>query len=875
MEITEIKSRLSILTVLGYYGLKPDKNNMLRCPFHEDKTPSFQIYPKTNTYCCFSSNCTAGTGDVIEFIALKEKISKHEAILKAESMFIGETREKNEIQTFTKSAVLTKAFSIFEKALKGSIAAKEYLEGRNLTEKTEVGYVSTSFLQYHKPLIESFEKHGIIYKNKFGAGYSVFAKNSLVFSLKSADNHIAGLYFRSIENNADGKHFYLKERAGLYPEYPKATTKILILTESVIDAASLENYQLPLTNYSILALYGTNGLTEEHETAIKTLTNLEEIILFFDGDEAGRKAVERYSKQFLSIKHITIIETPDNEDINSLSLKYDSDLFTSLFQNRKSFLETKKEEREKKKEENEEENKLSIISPELLIYDNCVLKISVLGGVKLNGLDRLRVTLKIEHKEENFLPIRHNVDLYHSINTEQFTAKIAENMEISPAASSQTLEKVTQALEKYRADKLVALQPKKKEKVKLSDKELSEAITYLKDKNLIENTKKDIAISGLVGEENNGFIALMTFTSRKREKPMHLMCLGASGSGKTYLQDKIAALIPEEDKLEITTLSENAFYYFGQHELSHKLLLIEDLDGAESSLYPLRELQSKKKLSKRVAVKDNQGNIKTIEVVVEGPVCISGCTTKEKIYEDNANRCILIYIDTSKKQDESVMDYQKLESAGLVNKKAENEKITLFQNCQRILKPIAVRNPYATLINLPESVFKPRRTINLLLSFIETITFYYQYQLETRQDKTTGEIYIESTVEHIEIAFEVLKEVLFRKSDELSFACRSFFERLKSHLKTEKKDVFYSKEIRNAFRIHPATLHRYLSELNSFGLLKKKGNKYLGFEYQVADQGEYNMLKNVIESDLEDILKKIRISVSHSISPATLRHLSN
>ena len=58
-------------------------------------------------------------------------------------------------------------------------------------------------------------------------------------------------------------------------------------------------------------------------------------------------------------------------------------------------------------------------------------------------------------------------------------------MEISPLASSQTLEKLTQALEKYRADKLIALQPKKKEKVKLTDKEYNEeALTYLKAKNL-------------------------------------------------------------------------------------------------------------------------------------------------------------------------------------------------------------------------------------------------------------------------------------------------------------------------------------------------------------------------------------------------------
>ena len=216
MEIPEIKSRLPILDVLNYYGLKADKTGMLRCPFHEDKTPSFQIYPKTNTYCCFSSNCKAGTGDVISFIALKEKCSKHEAILKAKDLVAPEG------EVLSKSAVLAKAFQVFVKALKGSEKAKNYAMSRSLSEELEMGYNSGSFLQYTKPLTESFEKYGIIYKNKFGVGYSVFAKNSLVFPLKDEQNHISGLYFRSIEENAESKHFYLKERAGLYPKYPES-----------------------------------------------------------------------------------------------------------------------------------------------------------------------------------------------------------------------------------------------------------------------------------------------------------------------------------------------------------------------------------------------------------------------------------------------------------------------------------------------------------------------------------------------------------------------------------------------------------------------------------------------------------------------------
>jgi hypothetical protein len=88
MEIKEIKTLLSIGLVLQHYGLYPDKHDPLLCPFHPDKTPSLQIYPKTNTWCCFSSNCTAGTGDLIQFIQLMEKCNKHEALMKAASLAV-------------------------------------------------------------------------------------------------------------------------------------------------------------------------------------------------------------------------------------------------------------------------------------------------------------------------------------------------------------------------------------------------------------------------------------------------------------------------------------------------------------------------------------------------------------------------------------------------------------------------------------------------------------------------------------------------------------------------------------------------------------------------------------------------------------------
>jgi DNA primase len=88
MDIKDIKNKLTIAEVIKHYGLKADKQARLKCPFHEDKTPSLQLYYKTQTAFCFSTNCTThGKAiDVIDFIMYYEKCTKHEAIKKAEQI---------------------------------------------------------------------------------------------------------------------------------------------------------------------------------------------------------------------------------------------------------------------------------------------------------------------------------------------------------------------------------------------------------------------------------------------------------------------------------------------------------------------------------------------------------------------------------------------------------------------------------------------------------------------------------------------------------------------------------------------------------------------------------------------------------------------
>ncbi|MBB6240531.1 putative transcriptional regulator [Pedobacter sp. AK013] len=503
--------------------------------------------------------------------------------------------------------------------------------------------------------------------------------------------------------------------------------------------------------------------------------------------------------------------------------------------------------------------KLITDNPELLIYIDGKIHITVLGGIKLTGLDRLKVTLKLSLTGKSNTAYRHNLDLYNGIQTEALIEKASEMLDISTSETSQIISRLTTELENYRAQRLEEMKPKQPEKRELSETERKQAINFLKSPNLLQRTKEAIKLSGLIGEETNSMIAYLTYTSRKRHVPLHLMCLGASGTGKTWLQEKVSELMPEEDKLEITTLSSNAFYYFGREELKHKLLLIEDLDGAESVLYPLRELQSKRKISKTVTLKDNKGNLKTVTLNVEGPVCVSGCTTREQLYEDNANRCILLYMDNSTEQDKNIMDYQRKLSAGQIDQAEEQQIRNQIKNVQRLLKPITVKNPYATYLQLPEAVFKPRRTMLLLLLFTETITYYHQYQRTLKTDTDTGEQYIESTIDDVENAFTLLENTILKKSDELNDACRSFFEKLKRYLKEQDTEAFYAKEVRSTFRLSPSSLKRYLFELERMGYIKiVRGNRYKGFEYKINSWNDLESLQKDSQNMVKTILENIK-----------------
>lgn len=532
--------------------------------------------------------------------------------------------------------------------------------------------------------------------------------------------------------------------------------------------------------------------------------------------------------------------------------------------------------------------KINTQNPETILYQTEELQFTILGGIKLDGLDRLRVTLKIEvvnRKLKHYLnnpdiadlALRQNLDLYNDTQVEKLIRKTAERLEVGSSAIAKAVADITNQLESYRLQEIEnqKLDTTITKKV-LTETEITEATTFLQQPNLLSVTNELIEKSGVVGEELNRLLMYLIFTSRKLKHPLHIVSLGSSGTGKTHLQEKVGELIPDEDKLEITSLSENAFYYFGQKELSNKLLLIEDLDGALNVLFPLRELQSKRKITKTITFKDTKGKTKTITLTVEGPICVGGCTTKERIYEDNANRSFLIYLDESEQQDQNIMLYQRLLVAGKVNAEEQEKIKQLLQNTQRLLKSIKIINPFAEHLQLPKEVFKPRRTNAHYLGFIEAITFYHQYQREEQCDTSTGEIYIETTIEDIEEANKLIKEILLRKSDELSGACRNYFEHVKTWMQEATKTTFTNYEARMALRENHSNQKRFMLQLVQGHFVKKieQTEKSKTHIYEIVSSEEYKQLQNRISSVLDEILNKLK-TVHQSKQVQTHNELSN
>jgi len=861
MEITEIKEQLTIAQVLDHYNLSTDKGNMLCCPFHNDKTPSLQIYPQTNTFCCFSSNCKAGTGDVIEFIKLMEKGTKREAILKAKSLLGHPETKATQPEELGRVAILARYLEGCRKGIAGSERARTYATERNLDWQTlKLGFTGEKVPEaWNKNYKESATSLGLVNKTKDGRYLNRF-KNCLVFVMQNIQGHPVGIYGRSVSEDpgtGTGKHYYLPgPHQGLYPEYPSTDTKKIILTEAVIDAATLCQYASITNGHTILACYGTNGFTPEHEQAIRELKQLEEVVLFFDGDEAGREGTKKIAAKLQALRKdivISEVTTPEGEDVNSLAQSHEKEIFTHLLGTRTIIFST-----EKKEATPSNSYKLEIF-PHRFLYRTATASYHIKGDLQ-NNFESLRVSLDIEHPT-NGRKSRSKVDLYEDKQVDKLSRDASDKLDLRSDLIQLDLEALTNLLEQHREKttgkegKATAATLQVPLHVETKCKE------FLTKPNLIKRLNDLVGQAGVVGEETNRIFLFGIASSYKMPETLHALIQGSSGSGKTHLLAKVSSFIPKEGKKSFTRVTEGSLYNYGMYDLSHQLICIEDLDGMkEEAQLAFRELQSKGVIISSTSSKDENGNVNAYERIVHGPIASMACTTKGEIYEDNMSRCFLIAVDESQEQTIKIIEYQNKKSAGQIDEKREQQITEFLQCCLRILKPYPVINPYANKVNLPKEAHKIRRLNALYQAFVKQITILHQFQ---RKQDAQGRLISEK--EDLQTAAEIMFESIVLKVDELDGSMRQFYERLKTYVKTKgnghhQSYEFNQREIRHALHISKSQLQRYLNDLLQLEYIRQAGghiNK--GFNYKVMYWDNVAVLRSKVKRHLQGQLDQLEL----------------
>jgi len=508
---------------------------------------------------------------------------------------------------------------------------------------------------------------------------------------------------------------------------------------------------------------------------------------------------------------------------------------------------------------------LQIHNPNFITFADKLFTIDVLGGVDLQQIEKMICTLRISHK--NYPPMRYTLDLYNDNQADKLIRTLCDKYSLTLLEVSKSIHLFISQLESYKLERLRYPQADKGKIFEMSADEQEIAKKYLSDKNLIINLQRDLEKIGILGENENALILFLSMASHKSENPFSILCLAKSGIGKSYLLNKLSDCLPKNAFSFHTQISENALYYFDSKQIDGKILFIEDLEWTNQMLTPLSTLQTQGKLIKTRATKNKDGMIHSTTFEVSGKLCLIACAYSEKNYEQLSLPFLCLHLNHSNLQDVNIMDYQKKCKAGLINQAEIAETQRKLQCVIASLKSANIVNPFATLINLPDDVPHPRKTLLLLLNFIETITFFNQYQRDTIVNEQTGEVLVKTNPQDIELAFSLLKNSLFRRADELSTTARGFYNWLKKYLTEAKTTQFTALDVRKAKRIHPRTLNRYLQELCLFQYIQiAGGNKYRnGYQYKITNLDYDKSLNISIENALKQTLEIIKSEHSKTV----------
>jgi hypothetical protein len=310
-------------------------------------------------------------------------------------------------------------------------------------------------------------------------------------------------------------------------------------------------------------------------------------------------------------------------------------------------------------------------------------------------------------------------------------------------------------LESERDKKLLTGNDMDKEK-ELTREEIKLGMEFLKSPDIFDIIVKDMEKIGYVGEGLNKELIYLAASSRILDDPISVLILSESAAGKTMIVDTVKDLLPPDEVIGATSLSDQALNY--AEDLNHKFLSLGEAVHSEVVEHQIREMLSGKELSRFVTVKDNKTG-KMVSKLLKVPATVSAVITgtNYNINPENASRCFVINIDESRGQTRRIQKKQK----GKHSLERHYEKkydipeiIKKHRAAQRLLRRIVIVNSYSKYLDFPDILTRTRRDHDRFIDLIACVCFLRQYQKEIKNDNETE--YIECDLEDYETAYNIM-----------------------------------------------------------------------------------------------------------------------
>ena len=377
--LDELAARNPIEEVVGQYvNLKRSGSNLFGlCPFHGEKTPSFSVSPDKGIYYCFG--CHKG-GSVINFEMEIEGLSYPDAVralAKRAGMTVPEDeqyqsryRRQERLWALNKEAARFFHAALFQPE---GAAGLEYAGKRGMPKSTltkfGIGFAPDSWDALCKAMEakgytrEELQASGLVsVSQKNGRIYDRF-RNRLMFPIIDVRGNVIGFGGRVMDNstpkylNSPETEIFNK-RKNLFALNLAKKTRLgyMILVEGYMDAVALHQYGFDCA----VASLGTS-LTEEHASLLARYT--QQVILIYDGDEAGQNATQRaipmLEKAGLQVKVLKMREAKDPDEFLR---KFGADRFRILLEESSNRVEYQLKAIQKKYDLNIDEERVNFIT---------------------------------------------------------------------------------------------------------------------------------------------------------------------------------------------------------------------------------------------------------------------------------------------------------------------------------------------------------------------------------------------------------------------------------------------------------------------------------------------------------------------------------